>query len=67
MYFHYFAIIHPFKGVVKTWMIISPKVLTSTGTCAKFGWNFPSGSGEDNENLKTFWSGNLSGLPSWLS
>ena len=35
-----------------------PKVLTSTGTCAKFGWSFPSGSGEDNENGKTFWSGN---------
>lgn len=44
-----------------------PKVLTSTGTCAKFGWNFASGSGEDNENGKTFWSGKLSGLPSWLS
>ena len=50
MYFRYFVIISPWKRV---WLIFCrnlnlryPRML-----CAKFGWNWPSGSGE-NENVK---------------
>ena len=52
MRFRYFVIISPLKGA---WLFIltnlnpqHPRML-----CAKFGWNWPSGSGEDYENVKS--------------
>ena len=52
MYFHYFIIISPWKGA-------GPFILTNLNPlhpgilCAKFGWNWPSGSGEVDENVKS--------------
>ena len=52
MRFRYFVNISPWKG---TWLFIltnlnpqHPRML-----CAMFGWNWPSGSGEDYENVKS--------------
>ena len=52
-YFHYFVMIFPWK---RAWSIIwtnlnplHPRMLS-----AKFGWNWPSGSGEEGENVKRF-------------
>ena len=51
-YFRYFLIISPFK---RAWLFICtnlnplhPRIL-----CAKFGWNWPRGSGEEDENVKS--------------
>ena len=52
MYFHYFVIISPWKRVGPfIWTNLNslhPRML-----CAKFGWNWPSGSGEEDENVKS--------------
>ena len=46
MYFHYFPIIYPLKRV---WPFIwtNLNLLHQGKLCAKFGWNWPSGSGEE--------------------
>ena len=51
MYFRHFIIIFPWK---RAWPFfwtnlypLHPRML-----CAKFGWNWPSGSGEEDENVK---------------
>ena len=50
MYFHYFVIIFPWKRVGPfIWTNLNPML------CAKFGWNWPSGSGEEDENVKSLW------------
>ena len=52
IYFYYFPIISPLERV---W----PFILTNLNPlhpgilCAKFGWNWPSGSGEEDENVKS--------------
>ena len=52
MYFHYFVIISLWKGA-------GPFIQTNLNPfyprmlCAKFGWNWPSGSGEEDENVKS--------------
>ena len=52
MYFRYFVIFSPWKRV-------GPFKLTNLGPhnprmlCAKFGWNLPNGSGEEDENVKS--------------
>ena len=52
MYFHYFAIISPWKRA-------GPFILTNLNPlhpimlCAKFGWNWLSGSGGEDENVKS--------------
>ena len=52
MYFRCFEIISPWKRVVSLiWTnlnLLHPRML-----CAKFGWNWPSGSGEEDENVKS--------------
>ena len=50
-YFHYFVIISPWQ---KTWHFIwiNLNLLHPRMLCVKFGWNWPSGSGED-ENVKS--------------
>ena len=52
MYFHYFVIISPWiRAVPFIWTnlnLLHPRML-----CAKFGWNWPSGSGEEDENVKS--------------
>ena len=52
MYFHYFPIISPLKRVgpfnPTNLNPLHPGIL-----CAKFGSNWPSGSGEKDENLKS--------------
>ena len=51
MYFHYFVIISPWKRAGPIiWTILNP--LYPRMLCAKFGWNWPSGSGEEDENVK---------------
>ena len=46
MYFRYFVIISPWKMVgLFIWTNLNP--LHQRMLCAKFGWNWPSGSGED--------------------
>ena len=51
MYFHYFVIISPWKRAGPIiWTNLNP--LHPRMLCAKFGWNWPSGSGED-ENVKS--------------
>ena len=52
MYFHYFVIISP-------WRRTGPFIWTNLNAlyprmlCAKFGWNWPGGSGEEDENVKS--------------
>ena len=51
MYFHYFIIISPLKRTGPfIWTNLNP--LHPRMLCAKFGWNWPSGSGE--EGFKNF-------------
>ena len=46
MYFHYFVIISPWKRAQPfIWTNLNP--LHPRMLCAKFGWNWPSGSGEE--------------------
>ena len=52
MYFHYFIIISLWKRVRPfVWTNFNP--LHPTMLYAKFGWNWPCGSGEENENVKS--------------
>ena len=52
MYFHHFIIISPLKRPGPfIWTNLNPLHLRML--CAKFGWNWPSGSGEDDENVKS--------------
>ena len=52
MYFRYFVIISPWKRaghfIWTNLNSLDPRML-----CAKFGWNWPSGSGEEDENVKS--------------
>ena len=63
MYFRYFGIISPWKNAVPfIWINLNPH--HPRMLCAKFGWNWPCGSGEEDENVKTtttdkFWSEKL--------
>ena len=51
MYFHYFVIISPWKRAGPfIWTNLNP--LYPRMFCVKFGWNWPSGSGEEDENVK---------------
>ena len=51
MLFHYFIIISPWKRVGPFfWTNLNP--LHSGMLCAKFGWNWPSCSGEEDKNGK---------------
>ena len=51
MYFHYFIIISPWKKAGPfIWTNLNPLHLRML--CAKFSWNWPSGSGEEDGNLK---------------
>ena len=52
MYFHYFIIMSPWKRVGPfIWTNLNP--LHPRMLCAKFGWNSPSGSGEEDEGQRT--------------
>ena len=52
MYFCYFVIISPWKRAGPLiWTNLNP--LHPRMLCAKFGWNWPSGSGEEDENVKS--------------
>ena len=52
MYFRYFIIISSWKRTEPfMWKNLNP--LYSRMLCAKFGWNWLSGSGEENKNLKS--------------
>ena len=52
MYFHYFIIISPWKRAWPfIWTNLNP--LHPGILCAKFGWNWPSGSGEEDKNVKS--------------
>ena len=52
MYFSYFVIISPSKKVGPfIWTILNP--LHPRMLCAKFGWYWPSGFGEEDENVKS--------------
>ena len=52
MYFIYFIIISPWKRVGPfIWTNLNPLHLRML--CAKFGWNCPNGSGEQDENVKS--------------
>ena len=52
MYFRYFLIISPWKRagpfIWTNLNLLHPRML-----CAKFGWNWPSSSGEEDENVKS--------------
>ena len=54
MYYCYFLIISPKKRVdpsfEKNVNPLHPRML-----CVKFGWDWPSGSGEEDENVKSLW------------
>ena len=54
MYFGYFINISPWK---RAWPFIWTKLnpLHPRMLCAKFGWNWLSGSGEEGENVKSLW------------
>ena len=52
MYFCYFVIISLGKEPF-IWTNLNP--LHPRMLCAKFGWNWPSGSGEEDENVKSLW------------
>ena len=57
MYFRYFVIISPWKKVGPfTWSNLDP--LHPRMLCAKFGRNWPSGSGEEDENVKSLQTDN---------
>ena len=50
IYFRYFLIIYYLKRAWSfIWTNLNP--LNSRMLCAKFGWNWPSGSGEEDENV----------------
>ena len=52
MYFCYFIIISPWKRAgLFIWTNLNP--LNPRTLWAKFGWNWPSGSGEEDENMKS--------------
>ena len=52
MYFHYFVIISPWKRARPfIWTNLNP--LHPRMLCGKFGWNWPGGSGEEDENVKS--------------
>ena len=52
MYFRYFFIISPLKRVGPfIWTNLNPH--HTRMLCAKFGWNWPSGSWEEDENVKS--------------
>ena len=52
MYFRYFVIISSWKKTGSfIWTILNP--FRPRMFCAKFGWNLPSGSGEEDENVKS--------------
>ena len=52
MYLHYFVIISPWKRAGPfIWRNLNP--LHPRMLCAKFGWNWLSGSGEEDENVKS--------------
>ena len=53
MYFCYFAIVYPWKRV-RPFIWSNLKPLYPRLLCAKFGWNWPSGSWEEDENLKSY-------------
>ena len=53
MYFRYVLIIYSWKQAGPfIWTNLNP--LHPRILCAKFGWNWPSGSGEEDENVKSF-------------
>ena len=53
MYFHYFQIIFPWKRAGPfIWIKLNP--LHPRMLCAKFGWNWPSGSGEEDNVFQLF-------------
>ena len=79
MYFHYFVIISPWKRAGPfIWTNLNP--LHPRMLCIKFGWNWPSGSGEEHfyklsilfllfPNYLPFWKGvalHLNKLQSWI-
>ena len=52
MYFHYFVIISPWKRAGPfIWTNLNPHYPRML--CAKFGWDWPSGSWEEEENVKS--------------
>ena len=52
MYFHFFVIISPWKRTGPfIWTNLNP--LHPRMLCAKFGWNWPSGSRVEDENVKS--------------
>ena len=52
VYFYYFAIISPCRRVLPfIWTNLNP--LPPRMICGKFGWNWPSSSGEEVENVKS--------------
>ena len=52
MHFRYFVVISPWKKAgAFIWTNLNP--LYPRMLCAKFGWNWPSGSGEEDENVKS--------------
>ena len=52
MYFRYFVIISPWKRAWPfIWTHLNPVHLRMF--CAKFGWNWPRGFAEEDENVKT--------------
>ena len=54
MNFHYFVIISPLKRAGPfIWTNLNP--LHPRMLCAKFGWNWPSSSGEEDENVKSIY------------
>ena len=52
IYFHYFVIISPWERA-GPFIWINLNALYPRMLCAKFGWNWPSGSGEEDENVKS--------------
>ena len=54
MYFCYFIIISPWKRAEPfIWINLNP--LNIRMLCGKFDWNWPCGSGEEDENVKSLW------------
>ena len=52
MYFYYFVIVSPGKRAgTFNWSKLNP--LHSRMLCAKFGWNWPNESGEEDENVRS--------------
>ena len=48
MYFRYFVVFSPLEKSEQIWIPFNQQ----SCTCAKFGWNWPCGSGEEDENVK---------------